>query len=344
MYAANKHTHVAIDSLESRRLLSSTGHETGTSDLALPEKFQSMDAAPHARFEGYNIVMGERMYSLGGFDADFKPISGVDVYDSQTRTWTTIEGKIPAAETHAGVAEDGSSIYFAGGYLGELGDGREQPVTRKVWRYDTATNTWDNVAELPGGRGGGALVRVGRELHYFGGCLADRVTNSGAHWMLQLGKKSSGADDGGEWIRRPAMPSPRDHFSAVAVDDRIYAIGGEYGHDVEHSQSKLVHAFDSSTGEWTRLADLNLAKSHAESGTFAYDNKIVIAGGQVDDYQPTRDVQEYDILTNSWSTQKSIPEARQGGAIQKIGNSLIIALGGSQTNQPKDEVWEGEFK
>jgi len=302
-----------------------------------------MTSAPTARFEGYNVVVGKKMYAMGGFDKDFKIIPGIDVYDADTGNWSSIDTKIPVAETHAGHTVDGSSIYFAGGYPGDLGEGRTQPITRKVWRYDTASNTWDDVAELPGGRGGGALVRVGREIHYFGGCLADRVTNTGAHWMLRLGNSSGGADDGNEWLRKPAMPSPRDHFSAIAVEDRIYAFGGEYGHDVLHSQSRLAHAFDVNSGKWIRLADMKTAKSHAESGIFAYENKIVMAGGQVEDYQPTRDVQQYDILTDSWSREKSLPEPRQGGAIQKIGDKLLIAFGGEQTNQPKDDVWQGTF-
>ena len=332
-----------IEPLENRRLLSATNGEDPTA-VAFPESFDKMPAAPRARFEGYNVVVGEKMYAMGGFDSQFKTIPDIDVYDSATANWTTIQSEIPAAETHAGHAVDGSSIYFAGGYVGELGDGREQPVTRRVWRYDTATNTWDDVAQLPGGRGGGALVRVGRELHYFGGCLADRVTNSGAHWMLNLGKRSGGSDDSTEWIRRPAMPSPRDHFSAVAVDDRIYALGGEYGHDVEHAQSRLVHAFDTGSGKWIRLADMSVARSHMESATFEYDGRIVVAGGQVEDYQATGVVEEYDILANTWSRKSPLPEARQGGAVLKIGDTLIIALGGTQTNEPKDSVWEGLFR
>jgi N-acetylneuraminic acid mutarotase len=283
------------------------------------------------------------MYAMGGFDASFRPVPGIDVFDSTTGKWTSLDGSIPAAETHAGHASDGSSIYFAGGYVGALGEGRQQAVTRKVWRYDTATNTWDSVAELPGGRGGGALVRVGRELHYFGGCLGDRVTNSGAHWMLRLGNSSGGADDETTWIRRPAMPSPRDHFAAIAIDDRIFTIGGEYGHDVHHAQSKLVHSFNAITGEWTRLPDMGMGRSHMESGVFEHEGKIIVAGGQVDDFQPTGLVEQYDIVTGSWSRLPSLPEARQGGAIQKIGDTLIVALGGSQTNEPQDDVWVGEF-
>lgn len=324
-----------IESLESRQFLAA---ET------FPNEFARAEAAPIARFEGYNAVVGNKLYAMGGFNSSFEVIPNIDIYDADTGEWSTIKTNLPIAETHAGHAVDGSSIYFAGGYIGDLGENREQPITRAVWRYDTATNNWERLADLPAARGGGALVRLGRNLHYFGGCLSDRVTNTGAHWMLRLGNSSGGGDDGTEWIRRPAMPSPRDHFSAVAVDDRMYVFGGEYGHDVYHAQSKLAHAFEANTGEWIRLADMPTPKSHFESAIFEFDGKIIAAGGQVDDWQPTREVAQYEIESDSWSVVKSLPAPRQGGAVQKIGRWLVVTLGGVQTYQPQDDTWLGEFR
>lgn len=325
-----------LEDLERRLFLSAT-------DL-YPNQFREQGDAPVARFEAYGTVVGDKIVVMGGFDATFTPIPNIDVFDSASRTWSTIQTTIPIAETHAGHAVDGSSIYFAGGYFGPLGSARAQPISNAVWRYDTSTDNWEQLADLPAGRGGGALVRVGRELHYFGGCLKDRVTNSGAHWMLQLGRTSGGADDGARWTRRPAMPSPRDHFSAVAVDDMIYALGGEYGHDVHHAQSRLTHSFDTATGLWKRLADMPVAKSHFESATFAFGDKIIAAGGQVEDYRSTRDVSQYDITTNDWQAVKSLPAPRQGSVTQRIGDTLYIALGGLATDQPVDDVWAGQFR
>jgi N-acetylneuraminic acid mutarotase len=326
-----------IETLESRRLLSD-------SPVLFPNQFEGIGPSPSLRFEGYSAVVGDKLYVMGGFDSEFRTVPNIDVFDPADRSWTTIETRIPAAETHAGHAVDGSSIYFVGGNDGDLQPGRQQPTTRKGWRYDTATNTWDSIPPLPAPRGGGAMVRVDRTLHYFGGVLADRLTNSGAHWMLQLGKSSGGADDGTAWVRRPAMPAPRDHFSAVAARGRIWALGGEFGHDVRHEQSNLLHSFDPETGVWERHANMLTPKSHFESAAFVFGNKIIAAGGQVDDYRPTRDVQQYDMDTDEWVTVKSLPEARQGGVVLKMGNELIIGLGAVAANDPQDDVWIGKFR
>jgi N-acetylneuraminic acid mutarotase len=279
---------------------------------------------------------------MGGFDSEFKPVAGIDVYDPKTNKWTTISsGRIPAAETHAGFTVDGKCIYFAGGYIGALSTNRKQPVTDSVWRYDTRKNKWTRIASLPEARGAGQLVKVGRELHFFGGCGADRVTNYGDHWVLSLGRSTSGNDDGTRWIRKASLPGARDHLGGIAIGNTLYAIGGEFGHDVRHQQSNLFESFDPKRNKWTKLARLPVPRSHIESGVFVMNNKIIVAGGQVADYQPTKVVNEYDPKTGKWTTLTALPAARQGGLVHLIGNKVVVALGGVQTNEPQSTTWLG---
>ena len=70
----------------------------------------------------------------------------------------------------------------------------------------------------------GGLAIVGRALHYFGSYKADRQTDAGDHWSLGL--------DGGKFWRREAnLPDPSGHVSAAVLDGKIYALGGDHGHD-----------------------------------------------------------------------------------------------------------------
>ena len=68
-----------------------------------------------------------------------------------------------------------------------IGDwlGTHTPVTRHPWRYDTITNTYTAMLPLPIARGAGALVRVGRKLHFFGG-LSKHYQDTADHWVLDL--------------------------------------------------------------------------------------------------------------------------------------------------------------
>src|SRR5205814_758255 len=154
------------------------------------------------------------------------------------------------------------------GFVGDLKEGRRQPIANNVWRYETTTNQWTRLPPLPVGQGAGAAAIVNRQLHYFGGCTANRVHNTGDHWVLSLGATSRARDDGTHWIQKRTLPNARDHLAGISLSSKIYAIGGEYGHDVHHIQTDLVDCFDPATNKWTRVASLLVPKSHIEWGTF----------------------------------------------------------------------------
>src|SRR5205085_2002940 len=112
------------------------------------------------------------------------------------------------------------AVWLAGGFKGK----HPGPVTAEVWKYDVASDSWAAGPPLPERRAGGGLVALGGRLHYFGGYKADRDTNSGDHWSLDLG-------GGKEWRREAVMPDPRGHVSAIVLGGKIYALGGDHGHD-----------------------------------------------------------------------------------------------------------------
>jgi N-acetylneuraminic acid mutarotase len=310
--------------------------------LSLPKTFNAVKSAPVSRFEGYFPTVGGKIYAMGGFDQNFNTVPGIDIFDPKNNTWKHLTiARIKAPETHAGVAVDGKYIYFAGGYVGNLGAGRAQPVANNVWQYDTKRNKWKKIASLPTGRGAGTLVKLGRELHFFGGCGIDRVTDYRDHWALSLGTKSTSKDDGRQWVKRAPLPGPRDHLSSVAVGDKLYAVGGEFGHDVRHQQSSLFQSYDPSTNKWTKLKPLPHARSHNEFAVFAMGNRIVVAGGQGDDYLPTDAVDEYDITTNSWSNGTPLPAPRQGHLVHPVGDELVVSMGGTFTSAPQRATWTG---
>jgi N-acetylneuraminic acid mutarotase len=228
--------------------------------------------------------------------------------------------------------------------VGDLLEGREQPASNSVWRWEPLADKWKRVAYLPRGIGGGALVKVDRELHFFGGCFEDRVTNSGLHWVFGLGATTSAVDDGARWVQKRSLPKARDHLSGVALDGKVYAIGGEFGHDVRSVQTGYVHCFDPATNTWTRRASLPIFKSHMETATIVFEGKIVVGGGQVTGRGPSGDVQQYDQATNSWVGVKSLPRPSQGGALQRLGEHMIVTLGAKKTNEPTTDTWIGRVR
>jgi hypothetical protein len=303
-----------------------------------PSSWQSAASAPNPRFEAAGTVVGSKIFVFGGFKSDFTVYRTYASYNTTTNQWTTI-GNMPTemAESHQELAVDGQYIYIAGGFGGNL-DTTKTPtqwISDKVWRFDTVGNTFTQIATLPQARGAGSLDLIGRELHYFGGNPADRVTNVGDHFVYNL--------DTGIWSTASPMPNPKDHFSSVVLNGKIYAFGGEHGHDQLHEQQNDMWMYDPSTNSWTQRASMPIAKSHMEGGSFVLDGKIVMAGGQTDNFQPTANVVAYDPISNSWTTLPSLPAPRQGAVVRPVGNAIYLTLGGTQTSSPQSTTWVGQL-
>ncbi|NKX51181.1 hypothetical protein HER39_11525, partial [Arthrobacter deserti] len=303
---------------------------------AWPTSWSTGRPAPAACFATAATTLGGIIYRFGGFDSRFRVLRSYTSYNPATNTWTNL-GTMPAgmAESHQGITTDGRYIYLAGGFAGGINTSVEptQTVSNRVYRFDPLANTFVQIAALPQGRGAGALDFLNGKLHYISGNPADRVTNVGDHFVYDLAAKT--------WSVAAPLPNPKDHMSTAVLGGKIYIVGGEHGHDELHQQQADCHVYDPATNTWSQIGSLPGAKSHIEAGTFVSDGRIIMAGGQVDNFQPTAQVVAYDPVLNRWTTLPSLPAPRQGAIIQRVGNRIVIALGGIQTYQPQSNVWIG---
>lgn len=70
-----------------------------------------------------------------------------------------------------------------------------------------------------------------------------------------------------------------------------------------------------------------IGRSHTESSTFVLDGRVIIAGGQIDNYQATANVVEYDPASDTWDMLPSLPRPLEGVIVQPLGGRLF-ATGG----------------
>ncbi|MGC4031032.1 MAG: kelch repeat-containing protein [Tepidisphaeraceae bacterium] len=289
--------------------------------------------SPINRFESHAFSYNGKLYVMGGWqDSSFNSTKRVDVYDPATNTWTR-KKDMSAPETHAGAALDEANgvIYFVGGHRGKY----PSTPSKEVWKYTIATDTWTKLsATLPYAMGANACSVVNGKLYSYGGNYADRVTNTGDVFVLDLGNISAG-------FKKQAnkMPTPRDHLSSVTIGKYVYVFGGEIGHDKTHDQQNLLHRYDPETDTWVKLASAPQEKSHAESSAFVLNGKIIWAGGQTNPQAATSSVYQFDPATGKWTTLASLPYKRQGTIVQKVGNYFVFATGGIETNQPQKSTW-----
>ncbi|MDB5392271.1 MAG: hypothetical protein JWM11_7917 [Planctomycetaceae bacterium] len=283
-------------------------------------------ASPFARVESPAAVVDGKFYLFGGFTEDLQASNQIDVYDPLKDSWTRLKD-MPTRLTHLNPAIDGTTIWFAGGFKGK----HPGPVVDEVWKYDVASDTWTAGPPLPAPRAGGGLVVVGRTLHYFGGYKSDRDTNAGDHWSLSL----EGANT---WQREAELPDPRGHVSAAVLDGKIYALGGDHGHDKTQIDVNSCHRFDPATKHWSEIAGLPDGRSHFESSTIIHQGRILIVGGRCNSSQPPRnvvgDLLVYDSMSNKWQVVGSLPEKVLAPAAAIISERLVVIGGGLNNPRP----------
>lgn len=284
-----------------------------------PCYWEARTPGPQPRFEPGTVVVDGKLFLFGGFkNVSIQASVRVDVYDPEADSWSQ-RGDMPVLLTHAGIARDGREIWFAGGFVGD----NPGVVSSDVWLYDVDADDWTPGPSLPSARGSGPLVRLGRELHYFGGVIFDRDTGSPDHWVLDL-------DAPGGWTSKAPLPGPRNHLSGIALDGKIYAVGGQERHDTSPTDLDRVDVYDPGSDSWSSAAPLPMPRSHAEPGTFRLGSWIVLAGGRSSAIGAVDlvDVTAYDPVADRWFALPSLSAGRLAPAVKPIGGRLVSACGG----------------
>lgn len=269
------------------------------------------------RVEAAAAVVGGDLYLFGGFLPRNKATRSIESFDPRTDRWRTV-GEMPVGLTHANAAVvDDEVVWLAGGFEGDS----PGPATDEVWRYDIGVGNWLRGPSLPAPRGGGALVRLGRRLHYFGGFTEDRQTSPGDHWVLEL-------DGGTTWKPAAPLPESRGQLGGAAVGGFIYAIGGQFGHDSSVVDVDRVHRYDPATDMWTKVASLPEPRSHFENGTFLWNGRIVIVGGRNNQkHEIVTEVTMYDPVGDVWLALPPLPTALLGPAAAVVDGEVFVTNG-----------------
>ncbi|WP_051038451.1 Kelch repeat-containing protein [Gloeocapsa sp. PCC 7428] len=306
---------------------------TTVKSLAATEiKWTTVAPSPVGTGEAMSAVVSGKLYQLGGYTSKWRPTNRADVYDPATNTWKRL-ADIPIRITHAGVAADAGNIYLAGGYVGKP-EGGQLFATRKVLRYNIATNTWSEMPPLPQTRGSGGFSNLKRELHFFGGADLNRI-DRGDHWILKLDNIAAG------WQTAAVLPNPRSHLGDAIVNGKIYAIGGQHSYDDYLTTQNSVHVWNPATKQWAKVANLPQPRSHIGAATFVINGEIYLVGGEVKHKSAVNKVTVYNPKTNSWRELTPLPTKRHSGVGGFINGSIYYSSGAPAFDKT---VYRGRFQ
>ncbi|CAM6127266.1 unnamed protein product [Calypogeia fissa] len=128
----------------------------------------------------------------------------------------------------------------------------------------------------------------------------------------------------GFWSSRVPLPGKLTDHAAIAVDEKVYIIGGA---DVNGNVTAQVLLYDSILHNYTTVASMPQARYRFGAALDPTENKIYVVGGRVSD-PPTNSSSGvvsttfiYDIATNVWT---------QGADILSAGSDQCAAFLGGQ--------------
>lgn len=157
----------------------------------------------------------------------------------------------------------------------------------------------------------------------------------GLHWYLatallatgcggSAGARGAGELDGRWTARAPVGGGPVQEIAVVAVDRRVYLLGG---FDDAGNVLRDVRVYDAAADLWSTAAPLPAAVHHVNAASVA--GKIYVVGALRGAFQATGVVWEYDPGMDRWTERAPMPAgSERGAAAVAVLDGRIYLAGG----------------
>jgi N-acetylneuraminic acid mutarotase len=174
------------------------------------------------------VVCEDKLYVVGGQDAEDTVLASVEVYDFATETWSVLPAPMPQARTSitTAVVQHKGKVYVVGGRGGEGED------LQSVAVYDIAAEAWSVLpADMRVHRREHAAAVHGSKIYVLGG---------GDEEYTALRSVEVYDIAAGEWsMKAGEMHVARSRFAVAVHGDNLYAMGG-FNTDARHTMEVLA--------------------------------------------------------------------------------------------------------
>ncbi|HBY21130.1 MAG TPA: hypothetical protein DEG71_09025 [Clostridiales bacterium] len=141
--------------------------------------------------------------------------------------------------------------------------------------------------------------------------------------------------EGDTWRTVSSMGTARHNASIVAVNGKIYAIGGS---NASNTYLNTMEEYNPSTDTWTPKA--NIPQGRDGTAVAVIENKIYLMGGMYSG-NPQNLVYAYDTTTNTWSTDiASMQYARAYSEAAVVDGRIYIIAGNNGNGIDKVEMYD----
>jgi len=282
------------------------------------DKWTKKADMPTARHYFSTSTVNNKIYAIGGAKAN-SPLSTVEEYDPSTDTWTK-KADMPTARWALSTSAVNGKIYAIGGFRGG--------VISTVEEYNPITDTWTKKSDMPTKRAWLTASVVNGKIYAIGG--EDRDSNA-----LSIVEEYDPVTD--IWSRKADMPTAREP-SSVALNGKIYVIGGIIVLQNSSTCLSTVEEYDPVSNIWTVKAEMPTKRAHL--ATSAAGERIYAIGGLSWFPMVTHTtVEEYDPVADEWTKKTDMLTARWGLSASVV-NDRIYAIGGADNNNIELSVSE----
>lgn len=321
---------------------------------------------PTERSAGITAIVGRQLHYIGGF-FDRANLASTDHYildlDNPAAGWATNIVDAPIQRGHASAAVLGDDIYLIGGAPRHDNDNTDQ---EEVYRFNTVTNAWTRVADLPFGWSHaepGTFTANGR-IFIAGG----RNNGDGRDVVNDFYMYDPTAD---AWVQLPDLPRGLLAPVMTVVDNpaggqAIYGVTGVFNglngtseafaadfDDIWDALPNLpqqlgeiaagvidnvlyvvgdghpgTFAYDFTQGTWTNV-NSNRPVPAKDQLAEVIDGKLYVMGGisYAGGRQTFNDLQIYDPATNTWAAGTDLPTKIFAAQTTVIGGKIYLSGG-----------------
>jgi len=121
------------------------------------------------------------------------------------------------------------------------------------------------------------------------------------------------------WANLTSMPTSRAGLALVAVDRRLFAIGGARGNN---QATRSVEVFDTGESSWAEGASKPTAATNIAGAEL--NDKIYVPGGCASNGDALSVLEVFNPITDTWATGRPLPAARCGYGLAVYQGKLYL--------------------
>lgn len=247
------------------------------------------------------------VYAIGGHSSEVGgPIRTVEAFNPTGTiyvSWKT-KAKLPGARVSpSGAAVINGKIYVPGGR------NPNNVVTKTLYVYNPATDTWATKAEMPVASAYGAAAAINGKLYVFTPYYA------GSGPFLHRYDPSTNT-----WTKRATPLHPHAFPAGGVIDGKFYVAGGYNGGVV----TAELDVYSPGTDTWTTKKSMPTARGYVAGRVL--NGKLYVLGGSAGGSALAK-VESYSPGSNTWATVASMPSARIHLAAA-VAEGVLYAIGG----------------